>query len=155
MWRCAVMTRSCDTEVRQPKERRRLGANCAEGSRAMQRSDRLSIKSACGLRVSRPLRAVCRRPPEVDRSGWLSAAVESVQRLSAHRGSGWAYNKGAQGVVSVLRQVELTGRQKGMEAKPEQRANRGCRRRRQGVSRRLVKTVSRPPLALCRRLFGV
>lgn len=112
MWRCAVMTMPRDTEVRQPKERCRLGANSTEGCRAMQWSDRLSLKSACGLRVSRPLRAVSRRPLEVDISGWPSAAVEPVQRLSAHRGQGWAYYQGAQGVVPALRQVELTGRQR-------------------------------------------
>ena len=41
-----------------------------------QSTDRLSLKSACGLRVSRPLRAVIRRPLEVDISGWPSAEVE-------------------------------------------------------------------------------
>jgi len=121
MWRCAVMTMPRDTEVRQPNrlaacvartERCRLGANCTEGCRAMQWSDRLSLKSACGLRVSRLLRAVSRRPLEVGISGWPSAVVEPVQRLSAHRGQGRAYYQGAQGVVPALRQVELTGRQR-------------------------------------------
>ena len=51
-------------------------------------SDRLSRKSACGLRVSRPLRAVRRRPLEVDISGWPSAGVASGHRRTAHRGLG-------------------------------------------------------------------
>lgn len=51
-------------------------------------SDRLSLKSACGLRVSRPLRAVCRRPLEADTSGWPSAGVASGHRRTAHRGLG-------------------------------------------------------------------
>ena len=75
MWRWAVMTMLRVTEVRQPKERWRLGVNSAEGCRLTQSTDRLSLKSACGLRVSRPLRAVRRRPLEVDISGWPSAEV--------------------------------------------------------------------------------
>ena len=51
-------------------------------------SDRLSLKSACGFRVSRPLRAVCRRPLEADTSGWPSAGVASGHRRTAHRGLG-------------------------------------------------------------------
>lgn len=51
-------------------------------------SDRLSLKSACGLRVSRPLRAVRRRPLEVDISGWPSAGAASGHRRTAHRGLG-------------------------------------------------------------------
>ena len=51
-------------------------------------SDRLSLKSACGLRVSRPLRAVRRRPLEVDISGWPSAGVALGHRRTAHRGWG-------------------------------------------------------------------
>ena len=49
-------------------------------------SDRLSLKSACGLRVSRPLRAVSRRPLEADISGWPSAGV--AFSASSHRLSG-------------------------------------------------------------------
>lgn len=55
-------------------------------------SDRLSRKSACGLRVSRPLRAVRRRPLEVDISGWPSAGVASGHRRTAHRGIGVGAN---------------------------------------------------------------
>jgi len=48
--------------------------------------------------------------------------MESVLRLSVHRGEGRAYNDGAEGVVSALRKVE---RMKGMEGEPEQSAQRG------------------------------
>lgn len=51
-------------------------------------SDRQSLKSACGLRVSRPLRAVRRRPLEADISGWQYAGVASGHRRTAHRGLG-------------------------------------------------------------------
>lgn len=57
-WRWAVMTMLRVTEVRRTKECWRLGAHSTEGCREVQRSDRQSLKSACGLRVCRPLRAV-------------------------------------------------------------------------------------------------
>ena len=55
-----------------------------------KRSDRLSLKSACGLRVSRPLRAVCRRLLGVREAVAIVAGVESVHRGTAYRGQGWA-----------------------------------------------------------------
>ena len=79
-----------ETEVRQPKERWRLGVNSAEGCRLTQSTDRLSLKSACGLRVSRPLRAVCRRLLGVREAVAIVAGAKSVHRRTVHRGLGRA-----------------------------------------------------------------
>lgn len=168
MWRCAVMTRPCDTEVRQPKERRKYGVltqGLEQTAGVAQLVERQALCRRYAKTMSRPALALIRRRlgmteavgclpqwsqcsvcPHIGvRGGRITFSSTRLDRV----------NQGAQGVVSALRQVELTRRQKGMEAKPGQRANWGCRRSRQGVCRRLVKTVSRPPLALRRRLFGL
>lgn len=51
-------------------------------------SDRQSLKSACGLRVCRPLRAVRRRLLEVSAAVAIVAGVQSVHRRTDHRGLG-------------------------------------------------------------------
>lgn len=56
--------------------------------RATKWSDRLSLKSARGLRVCRPALALSRRQTRSECSGWPSAGVESVHRRTAHRGLG-------------------------------------------------------------------
>ena len=63
--------------------------------RAAKWSDRLSLKSARGLRVCRPALALIRRQTRSERSGWPSAGVESVHRRTDHRGLGRAYNQGS------------------------------------------------------------
>ena len=69
-------------------------------------SDRLSLKSACGLRVSRPLCAVRRRLLGVSEAVGHVAGVEFVERRTVLWGLGRAYNQGAQGVVSALLGLE-------------------------------------------------
>ena len=51
-------------------------------------SDRLSLKSSNGLRVSRPLRAVCRRLLGVREAVAIVAGAELVHRRTVHRGLG-------------------------------------------------------------------
>ena len=51
-------------------------------------SDRQSLKSACGLRVCQPLRAVSRRLLEVSAAVAIVAGAESVHRRTDHRGLG-------------------------------------------------------------------
>ncbi len=53
-------------------------------------SDRQSLKSACGLIVCRPLRAVRRRLLEVGAAVAIVAGVEKVHRRTDHRGLGRA-----------------------------------------------------------------
>lgn len=85
-------------------------AEGAQGTRCKQRkgvsrnlwSDRLSLKSDCGLRVSRPLCAVRRRLLGVSEAVGHVAEVEFVERRTVLWGLGRANNQGAQGVVSAL-----------------------------------------------------
>lgn len=66
--------------------------------RAAKWSDRLSLKSARGLRVCRPALALIRRQTRSERSGWPSAGVESVHRRTDHRAWGGRIIKEACGL---------------------------------------------------------
>ena len=90
MWRCAVMTMRRVAELNEGEGVKRTWSKQHRGVSHSLRSDRLSLKSACGLRVSRPLRAVCRRLLGVREAVAIVAGVESVHRGTAYRGQGWA-----------------------------------------------------------------
>lgn len=112
MWRWAVMTMWRVTEVNEgviglplAKQGRAQGAWSKQHRGVSHNlwSDRQSLKSACGLRVCRPLRAVRRRLLEVSAAVAIVAGVEKVHRRTAHRAWGGVNAEG----VECRRQLPL------------------------------------------------
>lgn len=88
MWRWAVMTMLREAEVNEGEGAQGAWSKQHRGVSHNLWSDRQSLKSACGFRVCRPLRAVCRRLLEVSAAVAIVAEVEPVHRRIAHRGLG-------------------------------------------------------------------